>query len=52
MVEVSLFIKTEVDMMASFLKGKAQGRGRIVHANGDVYEGEWFQDHKQGYGVQ
>lgn len=27
-----------------FLRGKANGRGRIVHVDGDVYEGEWCDD--------
>jgi hypothetical protein len=29
----------------------ADGRGRLVHADGDVYEGDWFEDKTHGYGI-
>lgn len=29
----------------------ANGRGRLIHANGEVYEGEWLNDKANGYGV-
>lgn len=29
----------------------ANGQGRLVHAEGDVYEGEWTDDKANGYGV-
>ena len=35
-----------------FLKGKANCYGRIIHADGDIYEGEWVNDVVQGYGIQ
>lgn len=28
----------------------AEGIGRLVHCNGDVYEGEWIADHAEGRG--
>jgi len=28
----------------------ANGKGRLVHADGDVYEGEWYNDKAQGQG--
>ena len=29
----------------------ANGYGRLVHAEGDVYEGEWLDDKANGHGV-
>ena len=29
---------------------KANGRGRLIHADGDVYEGEWLEDKAHGFG--
>jgi hypothetical protein len=29
----------------------AQGRGRMTHANGDIYEGQWSGDRANGFGV-
>ena len=29
----------------------ANGTGRLIHADGDVYEGEWLNDKAHGYGV-
>lgn len=29
----------------------ANGRGRLIHANGEVYEGEWLNDKANGYGI-
>jgi len=29
----------------------ANGRGRLVHVDGDVYEGNWVNDQAEGYGV-
>ena len=29
----------------------ANGYGRLVHAEGDVYEGEWTEDKANGFGV-
>ena len=30
---------------------KANGRGRLIHADGDVYECQWFNDKAHGIGV-
>jgi hypothetical protein len=30
---------------------KANGRGRLIHADKDIYEGEWQDDKAHGYGV-
>jgi hypothetical protein len=27
----------------------AEGRGRLIHNDGDVYEGEWKKDKAEGY---
>ena len=32
-------------------RDKANGRGRMTHANGDIYEGAWIDDKANGYGV-
>jgi hypothetical protein len=29
----------------------ANGRGRLIHADGDVYNGEWVDDKAEGYGT-
>lgn len=29
----------------------ANGRGRLIHADGDVYEGYWLNDKAHGKGV-
>ena len=29
----------------------ANGQGKFWHADGDVYEGEWRDDQKHGFGV-
>lgn len=29
---------------------KACGKGKLIHADGDVYEGEWLNDKANGYG--
>ena len=31
-----------------WLNGKAHGKGKFHHANGDVFEGEWFEDNTNG----
>ena len=33
------------------LDDKSHGEGRIIYANGDVYEGMWFMGNRSGYGV-
>lgn len=32
-------------------RDKANGRGRMTHANGDLYEGEWRDDKANGKGI-
>jgi hypothetical protein len=32
------------------LNNKANGRGRLIHAECDIYEGEWKDDKAHGYG--
>ena len=32
------------------MKGLKHGRGKYEHWNGNVYEGEWAYDMKNGYG--
>lgn len=27
----------------------ASGKGRLIHSDGDVYEGEWLADKAHGY---
>ena len=29
----------------------ACGKGRLIHADGDIYEGEWLDDKAHGYGT-
>ena len=29
----------------------AHGRGRLIYANGDYYEGGWKQGENDGYGI-
>ncbi len=28
----------------------ANGHGRLIHSDGDVYEGEWMNDKNHGHG--
>ena len=30
---------------------KANVRGKLIHSDGDIYEGEWLEDKAHGYGV-
>jgi len=30
---------------------KANGKGRLIHADRDVYEGDWVDDKAEGYGI-
>ena len=32
-------------------RDKANGRGRMTHANKDMYEGEWRDDKANGFGI-
>ena len=31
--------------------GKANGQGKLVHADGDTYEGHWLDDKAEGAGT-
>jgi len=31
-------------------EGKANGKGKLVHADGDIYEGNWKDDKAHGHG--
>jgi hypothetical protein len=33
------------------MNDKANGRGRLIHADGDVYVGGWVDDKAEGYGI-
>jgi hypothetical protein len=33
------------------MNNKANGRGRMVHADGDVYDGDWKNDKTHGFGI-
>lgn len=33
-----------------FHEGKMEGHGIRTYANGNIHEGEWFQDHAHGEG--
>lgn len=35
-----------------WLENRRDGRGKLIHMNGDVYEGEWIADRKEGMGKQ
>ena len=30
---------------------KANGKGKLIHGDGDIYEGDWIDDKANGYGV-
>ena len=56
--EASSFIPMDQDMMATGVKTKQMvafstnflGFGRMIYANGDIYEGDWFEDKAHGRG--
>lgn len=29
----------------------AHGKGKFIHADGDIYEGDWGNDKANGYGI-
>lgn len=29
----------------------ANGKGKFIHADGDIYEGDWVDDKANGYGI-
>ena len=33
------------------MDNKANGKGRLIHADGDVYDGSWKDDKAHGYGI-
>lgn len=34
-----------------WVQGKANGHGKLYHADGDIYEGEWLDDKANGFGT-
>jgi len=34
-----------------WMDNKANGKGRLIHADGDVYDGQWLDDKAHGFGV-
>jgi hypothetical protein len=38
--------------MGSFLNDKANGSGKYVHKDGQVYNGEWLEDMQHGEGTE
>jgi hypothetical protein len=34
-----------------WLSNKTTGKGRLIHADGDVYDGQWKDDKAHGKGV-
>ena len=37
--------------MGNWLNDKANGYGKLFHADGDLYEGEWLEDKANGRGM-
>jgi len=37
--------------MGTFDEGKKLGEGKMLYQNGDVYQGEWWDDVRAGNGV-
>ena len=37
--------------MGSFDEGSKLGEGKMLYQNGDVYQGEWWDDVRAGNGV-
>ena len=33
------------------MDNKANGYGRLIHSDGDVYDGQWKDDKSHGFGV-
>jgi len=33
------------------VKDLPQGEGRMIYANGDIYEGQWHEGKRNGYGA-
>ena len=34
-----------------FRNDKSNGKGRLIHSDGDVYEGDWVNNKADGYGI-
>lgn len=39
-------------MIGEWKEDKANGRGKYIHKNGSIYDGEWKDDFKDGFGVE
>jgi len=50
MVEVNKYGLMVLNMKVIGKNNMANGKGRLIHADGDVYEGEWVRDKAQGKG--
>jgi hypothetical protein len=35
----------------NWIADKSSGKGKLVHADGDVYDGDWIEDKANGKGV-
>ena len=33
------------------MDGRCCGKGKLIHADGDIYEGDWLDDKAHGIGV-
>ena len=38
-------------ILGNFVNGKRHGHGVYVYTNGDVYQGNWSEDIKEGAGI-
>ena len=34
------------------MKGKLNGRGRVIQIDGEVYDGEWRDNKQNGFGIK
>lgn len=46
----SLITQFLTQFLGAFVAGKRQGQGAYLYINGDVYQGEWENDVKHGFG--
>ena len=45
-----LYLKLNLFFTGYFRNDKAEGKGKFIHAGGDVYEGDWKNNKANGYG--